>query len=93
MLDGEYVIDSMAGHLLFYRSLSSPPHYPLQILWRHWVLITETRKFRSTGWNRKLLYHDAISFPSESVWRPAIIVQLMVDRAALVYGCISIKQV
>jgi hypothetical protein len=45
----------------------------------------------STGWNRKL-YHDAISFPNESVWSCAVIVQLMVDRAALVYHCISIKQ-
>jgi hypothetical protein len=52
--------------------------------------VQEIRRW-STGWNRKL-YHDAISFPSESVWRSAIFVQLMVDRAALVYRCISTKQ-
>jgi hypothetical protein len=93
MLGGECDIDSMADHLLFYRSLSSPPHYPLQMQRRRWMLITESRKSRrwSTGWNRKL-YHDSISFPSESVWRSAVIVQLIVDRAAFVYHCISIKQ-
>jgi hypothetical protein len=42
-------------------------------------------------WNRKL-YHGAVSFPSEIVWRSTIFVQLMVDRAALVYRRISTKQ-
>ena len=85
MLDGECVIDSKADHLLFYRSLSSPPRYPLQMPRRHWMLITESRKSRpwSTGWNRKLC-HDAVSFPSESVWRSAVIVQFMVDRGTAV---------
>jgi len=93
MLDVECDIDSMADLLLSHRSLSSHPHYPLQMPRRHWMLIAESRKSRrwSTGWNRKL-YHDAVSFPSESVWRSAVIVQLMVDRAVLVYHCISIKQ-
>ena len=85
MFDRECDIDSMADHLLFYRSLSSLPRYPSQMPRRNWMLITESRKSRrwSTGWNLKL-YHDAVSFPSESVWRSAIIVQLMIDRAALV---------
>jgi hypothetical protein len=69
------------------------PYYPLQMPRRHWILITESRKFRrwSAGWNRKL-YQGAISFPSKSVWRSAIFVQLMVDWAALVYHCIPTKQ-
>jgi hypothetical protein len=94
MLDGECDIDSMADHLLFYRSPSPPPpHYPLQMPRRHWMLITGFRKSCrwSTGWYRKL-YQDAAYFPSERVWRSAIIAQLIVDLAALVYYCISIKQ-